>query len=160
MKIHRQGYKIIFFTFFIYTVILFIINNYINIRVLSLAIFAVFLFSFLFIIWFFRIPRRVLTNNENFIYAPADGKIVAIEEITEEEFFSDTRIQISIFMSPLDVHVNYYPVSGGIEYLKYHRGKYLVAWHPKSSTHNERSTIVIKNDKNVPVRVVFIKKLW
>lgn len=153
MKIHRQGYKIIFFTFFIYTVILFIISNYVNILVLSLVIFAVFLFSFLLIIWFFRIPRRILTNNENFIYAPADGKIVAIEEITEEEFFFDTRIQISIFMSPLDAHVNYYPVSGTIEYLKYHRGRYLVAWHPKSSTQNERSILVIKNDKNVSILI-------
>jgi len=153
MKIHRQGYKIILFTFLIYTVILFVIINYLNVLVLSLAIFAVFLFSFLLIIWFFRIPRRILTNNENFIYAPADGKIVAIEEIKEEEYFLDTRIQISIFMSPLNVHVNYYPVSGTIEYLKYHKGKYLVGWHPKSSTQNERSTIVIKNDKNVSILI-------
>jgi phosphatidylserine decarboxylase len=153
MKIHRQGYKIILFTFLIYAFILYIIINYLNILVLSLAIFVVFVFSFLLIIWFFRIPRRILKNDENLIYAPADGKIVAIEEITEEEYFKDTRIQISIFMSPLDAHVNYYPVSGIIEYLKYHRGKYLVAWHPKSSTHNERSTIVIKNDKNISILI-------
>ncbi len=153
MKVHRQGYKIILFTFIIYAVILFAIITYLNILVLSLVIFTVFLFSFLLIIWFFRIPTRILTNNENFIYAPADGKIVAIEEITEEEYLKDTRIQISIFMSPLDVHVNYYPLSGTIEYLKYHSGKYLVAWHPKSSTLNERSTIVIKNDKNVSILI-------
>jgi len=153
MKIHRQGYKIIFFIFLIYTVILFIIFNYINNLVLPVAIFVVFLFSFLLIIWFFRAPRRILKNDENLIYAPADGKVVAIEEITEEEYFKDTRIQISIFMSPLDVHVNYYPISGTIEYLKYHKGKYLVAWHPKSSIHNERSTVVIKNDKNKSILV-------
>jgi phosphatidylserine decarboxylase len=153
MKIHRQGYKIILLTFFIYTVILFIIFNYIDILVLSLAILIVFLFSFLLIIRFFRIPRRILKNDENLIYAPADGKIVAVEEITEEEYFKDKRIQISIFMSPLDVHVNYYPISGTITYFKYHKGKYLVAWHPKSSIHNERSTIVVKNDKNISILI-------
>jgi phosphatidylserine decarboxylase len=153
MKIHRQGYKIILLTFFIYAVILFIIFNYIDILVLSLAFFIVFLFSFLLIIWFFRIPGRILKNDENLIYAPADGKIVAIEEITEEEYFKDTRIQISIFMSPLDAHVNYYPISGTISYFKYHKGKYLVAWHPKSSIHNERSTIVVKNDKNISILI-------
>ena len=153
MKIHRQGYKIILYTFLIYTAVLFIIFNYVNVLVLSLAIFVVFLFSFLFIIWFFRVPRRLLKNDENLIYAPADGKVVAIEEIKEEEYFKDTRIQISIFMSPLDVHVNYYPVSGIIEYLRYYKGKYLVAWHPKSSIQNERSTIVIKNDKNKSILV-------
>lgn len=148
MKIHRQGYKIILFTFLIYAVILFIIFNYVNNLILPLAILMVFIFSFLLVIWFFRVPQRLLNNDENLIYAPADGKVVAIEEITEEEYFKDSRIQISIFMSPLDVHVNYYPVSGTIEYLKYHKGKYLVAWHPKSSVSNERSTIVIKSDEN------------
>ena len=148
MKIHRQGYKIILFTFLIYAVILFIIFNYVNNLILPLAILMVFIFSFLLVIWFFRVPQRLLNNDENLIYAPADGKVVAIEEITEEEYFKDSRIQISIFMSPLDVHVNYYPVSGTIEYLKYHKGKYLVAWHPKSSVSNESSTIVIKSDEN------------
>jgi phosphatidylserine decarboxylase len=107
----------------------------------------------LLIIWFFRVPKRIITNDENLIYAPADGKIVTIEKTTENEYFKDKRIQISIFMSPLNVHVNYYPISGTIDYLKYHEGKYLVAWHPKSSTENERSTIVIKNDKNERVLV-------
>lgn len=153
MRIHRQGYKIIFFTFCIYTVILFIVFNYISITVVSLIIFLVLLFSFLFIIWFFRVPKRILRNDENLVYAPADGKVVAIEEITEEEYFKDTRIQISIFMSPLNVHVNYYPVSGTIEYLKYHKGKYLVAWHPKSSTLNERANIVIKSIKSKSIMV-------
>jgi phosphatidylserine decarboxylase len=156
MKIHRQGYKIILFTFLIYTVILLIILIYINNPVLPLVVFIVFLFSFLWIIWFFRVPRRIIKNDESLIYAPADGKIVAIEEIIEDEYFKDKRIQISIFMSPLDVHVNYYPVSGIIEYFKYHKGKYMVAWHPKSSVENEHSTIVIKNDT---VKGILVKQI-
>ncbi len=153
MKIHRQGYKIVLFTFLIYTVILLIILIYINNPVLPLILFILFLISFLLIIWFFRVPRRILKNDENLIYAPADGKIVAIEEITENEYFKDRRIQVSVFMSPLDVHVNYYPVSGTIEYFMYHKGKYLVAWHPKSSAENERSTIVIKNDEGKSILI-------
>ncbi|UCH13479.1 MAG: phosphatidylserine decarboxylase family protein [Bacteroidales bacterium] len=148
MKIHRQGYKIILFTFLVYAVILFLIFYFINNLVLQIAVLAVFIFSFLLVVWFFRSPRRLLKYDENLIYAPADGKVVAIEEVTEEEYFKDKRIQISIFMSPLDVHINYYPVSGTIDYLKYHKGNYLVAWHPKSSISNERSTIVIRSDEN------------
>ncbi len=94
-----------------------------------------------------------MKEDDNLIYSPADGKIVAIEETREQEYFGDNRIQISVFMSPLNVHVNYYPISGTIDYLKYHKGKYLVAWHPKSSTANERATVVIRNKKNVSVMV-------
>ncbi len=148
MKIHRQGYKILLFIFLIYAVILFIIFSFINSLVFPVVVLAVFTVSFLLVVWFFRVPRRLLNYDENLIYAPADGRVVAIEEITEKEYFKDKRIQISIFMSPLDVHVNYYPVSGTIEYFKYHKGKYLVAWHPKSSISNERSTIVIRSDEN------------
>lgn len=96
------------------------------------------------VLWFFRVPHREVAKDPNVVYAPADGVIVAIEETVEEEYFKDKRIQVSIFMSPLNVHVNYYPVPGQVEYYKYHPGKYLVAWHPKSSTLNERSTIVMK----------------
>jgi phosphatidylserine decarboxylase len=153
MKIHRQGHKIIFIIFCVYSIILFIVFNYIKNPVVSPVVSILFVFSFLFVIWFFRAPKRILRNDENLVYASADGKVVAIEEITEDEYFKDTRIQISIFMSPLNVHVNYYPVSGTIEYLKYHKGKYLVAWHPKSSTLNERATIVIKSVKNKNIMV-------
>jgi phosphatidylserine decarboxylase len=156
MKIHRQGHKIIFIIFCVYSIILFIVFNYIKNPVVSSVISILLVFSFLFVIWFFRAPKRAFRNDENLVYAPADGKVVAVEEITEEEYFKDTRIQISIFMSPLNVHVNYYPVSGTIEYIKYHKGKYLVAWHPKSSTLNERATIVIKsvNNKIIMVRQI------
>lgn len=101
---------------------------------------------FLAILQFFRNPiRELVIADENLIYAPADGKIVAIEEVTEGEYFNDKRLQISIFMSPTNVHVNRNPISGTVNYFKYHPGKYLVAWHPKSSTENERTTVVIGN---------------
>jgi phosphatidylserine decarboxylase len=99
------------------------------------------------IIWFFRLPRRSFSAGEELIIAPADGKVVVIEETYEPEYFKDKRLQVSIFMSPLNVHVNRNPVSGVVKYMKYHPGKYLVAWHPKSSTENERTTLVIGNEK-------------
>ena len=92
-------------------------------------------------------PTRVETVGDDLIISPCDGKVVVIEETTETEYFQDRRLQISIFMSPLNVHVNKYPMSGIVQYVKYHKGKYLVAWHPKSSTENERSTIVVKGNK-------------
>jgi phosphatidylserine decarboxylase len=95
---------------------------------------------------FFRIPKRNFERKEGVVYAPCDGKVVVIEEILEEEFFNDKRIQLSIFMSPLNVHAQWYPITGFVKYFKYHAGRYLVAWHPKSSTENERSTIVIENE--------------
>ena len=98
------------------------------------------------IISFFRIPKRTWTIRENAIVAPADGKVVAIEEVQADEYFNDRRIQVSIFMSPLNVHVNRNPVNGEVTYNKYHKGKYLVAWHPKSSIENERQTVVYRRD--------------
>lgn len=98
--------------------------------------------AFLFFLQFFRNPKRVVEQNENQVIAPADGKIVVIEKTEEEEFLKSQRIQISIFMSPINVHVNRNPVSGMVKYYRYHKGKYLVAWHPKSSSENERTTVV------------------
>ena len=104
------------------------------------------LILFLLVLQFFRNPRReILIADDNIVYAPADGKIVTIEETEENEYFEDKRLQVSIFMSPANVHVNRNPVSGTVNYFKYHPGKYLVAWHPKSSTENERTTVVIDN---------------
>lgn len=100
-----------------------------------------------FFLQFFRNPERKTPDNPNAIIAPADGKIVVIEETLESEYFHDKRIQISIFMSPLNVHINRNPVNGKVKYMQYHPGKYLVAWHPKSSTENERNTVVIGNEK-------------
>lgn len=104
-------------------------------------------FLWFWVFWFFRIPSRVKTTGDNLVISPCDGKVVVIEETTETEYFKDKRIQVSIFMSPLNVHVNRYPMAGEVQYVKYHKGKFLVAWHPKSSTENERSTIVVKNNK-------------
>lgn len=102
---------------------------------------------FLLVLQFFRNPnRQILSPNDNKIYAPADGKVVVIEEAVENEYFKDKRLQVSIFMSPLNVHVNRNPISGIVNYIKHHEGKYLVAWHPKSSSENERTTVVIENE--------------
>ena len=105
------------------------------------------LIIFVFILWFFRNPKRNIIKNPELILSPADGKVIAIKEVDELEYFNDKKIQISIFLSPLDIHVNRYPVSGEILYSKYHKGEYLVAWHTKSSDKNERTTVVIKNKK-------------
>ena len=103
------------------------------------------------ILQFFRNPKRNTQENPNHIIAPADGKVVVIEEVTEHEYFEDKRIQISIFMSPLNVHVNRYPITGEVKYAKYHPGKFLVAWHPKSSIENERTTVVVENKTTGPI---------
>ena len=105
------------------------------------------LIIFVFILWFFRNPKRNIIKNPELILSPADGKVISIKEVDELEYFKEKKIQISIFLSPLDIHVNRYPVSGEILYSKYHKGEYLVAWHPKSSDKNERTTVVIKNKK-------------
>jgi phosphatidylserine decarboxylase len=103
------------------------------------------LVTYYLIIQFFRIPKRTCVFEENDIFCPADGKVVVIEEVEETEYFKDRRIQVSIFMSPLNVHANYFPISGLVKYVKYHKGLFLVAWHPKSSTDNERSTFVVEH---------------
>ena len=111
----------------------------------AFVIFIVTLGVFLFLVSFFRIPNRTLTINGDQIICPADGKVVVIEEVIDSEYFKDKRIQLSVFMSPANVHVNRNPVDGEVVYNQYHKGKYLVAWHPKSSTENERWSVVVKN---------------
>lgn len=106
---------------------------------------------YLIILQFFRVPKRVTPINPNHVIAPADGKVVVIEETVESEYFKGPRRQVSIFMSPINVHVNFNPISGIVSYFKYHPGKYLVAWHPKSSTENERTTVVVKNEAGTEV---------
>ncbi len=103
------------------------------------------------VVQFFRIPKRTFTFTDSDILCPADGKVVVIEEVEETEYFKDRRIQVSIFMSPLNVHANYFPVSGIVKYVKYHKGLFLVAWHPKSSTDNERSTVVVQHSSGQEV---------
>src|SRR4051794_2635287 len=149
MTIHKEGYKSIGIAALIFGLIniasfIFLADNY---PITATVIFIVSVLLFLFIVSFFRIPYRSLTSGEREVVCPADGKVVVIEEIMEEEYFKDKRLQVSIFMSPANVHVNRNPISGEVVYNKYHRGKYLVAWHPKSSTENERHSVVIKNDR-------------
>jgi len=146
MTIHKEGYTIIAWATILFGIINLVSFYYLSFYApwISWIIFVVTAALLVFVISFFRIPNRTLTITENGVVAPADGKVVAIEEIEADEYFSDRRIQVSIFMSPLNVHVNRNPVTGEVVYSEYHKGKYLVAWHPKSSTENERHTVVYK----------------
>jgi phosphatidylserine decarboxylase len=157
MTIHREGYKTIAITAILFGLINLAAFKFLgtNYTWLLIAIFFITLFLFLFIISFFRIPKRVQSFGDNKIIAPADGKVVVIEEIVDAEYFKDKRLQISIFMSPANVHQNMCPVTGEVVYNQYHKGKYLVAWHPKSSTENERHSVVIEqNGKKVLVKQI------
>lgn len=157
MRIHREGYA----TIAIVTAVLAFINilaYYFLADRLPWVLLILLILSFgvwVMILWFFRVPKKDLTLNENLIVAPADGKVVTIEETTDPEYFKDRRLQISIFMSPLNVHQNLNGLSGEIVYSQYHAGKYLVAWHPKSSTENERHSVVYKQGS----REVLIKQI-
>jgi len=146
MTIHREGYKTIAIATLLFGAINLSLFYFFSASLMWLctAVFIVTLALLLFLISFFRIPNRVLTIDDNAIVAPADGKVVVIEETTDVEYFKDKRLQVSIFMSPANVHVNRNPVSGDVIYNQYHKGKYLVAWHPKSSTDNERHSVVIR----------------
>jgi len=140
---HREGQTIILTTFFlVVTIVLttefFVVNDWLRwgLQIVSVLVLVL-------ILQFFRNPKRGANNLFDEILAPVDGKVVVIEEVMETEYFNEKRMQVSIFMSPINVHVTRYPISGTIKYSKYHPGKYLVAWHPKSSTDNERTTVVI-----------------
>lgn len=149
MHIHKEGYKPIAIATIIFAVLNLLSFYFISfsLPVLSWLIFIATFALLLFIISFFRIPKRELSVGADKVIAPADGKVVVIEEMFDEEYFKEKRLQISIFMSPLNVHVNRNPVSGEVVYNQYHKGKYLVAWNPKSSTENERHSVVIRHPK-------------
>jgi len=145
---HKEGHSLIILFFIVITTDVIMLEMLIDDQsYLKLILQTFSLFLFVFILWFFRNPKRNILKNPEIILSPADGKVVLIEEVDEAEFFNEKKIKVSIFLSPLDIHVNRYPVSGKVLYSKYHEGKYLVAWHPKSSDKNERSTIVIENKK-------------
>lgn len=154
MTIHKEGYRSIAVGAFFFGLINLASFSFIseNIEWLSALIFIVSLFFLLFIVSFFRVPDRKFLLHDDKIICPADGKVVVIEEVVDEEYFKDKRLQVSIFMSPANVHHNIYPASGKILYSKYHKGKYLVAWDPKSSTENERHSVVI-DTKHGPILV-------
>lgn len=153
MTIHRVGYS------FILKMLAFILALDINIWLLKpdtilFGIFAGITFVlFILIIYFFRKPKREIKSNDNYIFAPADGTVVVVEETFETEYFKDMRVQISIFMSPLNVHINWIPVGGVITYFRYHQGMHLCAWKPKASTENERSTFVIRKPDGTEILV-------
>jgi phosphatidylserine decarboxylase len=153
MKLHKEGYGIIIAAIILYVLLEFGIINFGKDFSITFLVLLSLLPTFLLatVIQFFRVPKRDFAGKENDVICPADGKIVVIEEVEETEYFKDRRIQISIFMSPTNVHANFNPVSGEIVYTKYHPGKFLVAWHPKSSTENERTTIVTKTKKGTEV---------
>jgi phosphatidylserine decarboxylase len=154
MTLHREGYLIMAVGLTLLTGIQ-ILNYYLFTFTGWLWLFLLLTIGALvmayLIIQFFRIPKRICTFTDNDIMCPADGKVVVIEEVEETEYFKDKRIQISIFMSPMNVHANYNPISGAVAYVKYHPGLFLVAWHPKSSTENERTTMVVRHSSGKEV---------
>ena len=148
MKFHKEGYAsltlVLVFAIVFASAIQYMFPENHYLHVFSYAVGAFFIIV---ILQFFRHPKRNIVQDPNHIIAPADGKVVVIEEVEETEYFKDKRLQVSIFMSPINVHVNRYPIGGEVTYVKYHPGLYLVAWHPKSSTDNERTSIVVKKDE-------------
>jgi phosphatidylserine decarboxylase len=152
MFIHKEGYFILGSTIGLLVIANFMVAHWLGDNAIIVnAVYVATAIIFIMIAQFFRNPKRNTVLNPSHVIAPADGKIVIIEEAEEPEYFNGKRLQVSIFMSPINVHVNRNPISGVVSYFKYHPGDYLVAWHPKSSTLNERTTVVVKNDKGVEV---------
>lgn len=145
IRFHKEGYKIIVVSLLLSVAGVLLAEKFIEIAWVVKSIQILILGFLIIILQFFRNPKRNTVLNEKHIIAPVDGKVVVIEEVEETEYFKDKRLQVSIFMSPINVHVTRYAMSGTVNYSKYHPGKYLVAWHPKASTENERTTIVLEN---------------
>ena len=141
---HKEGTKIIFFAAVITVALVFILDAVISLEWLRMLLQSIVLFFLIMVLQFFRNPNRNVTPSEQTILAPVDGKVVVVEEVYEPEYFKDKRLMVSIFMSPINVHVTRYAMSGTVKYSKYHPGKYLVAWHPKASEENERTTVVVE----------------
>jgi phosphatidylserine decarboxylase len=142
---HKEGLKIILIASLLLVAVVILAGEFIDIGWLRMGLQLLALFFYVMVLQFFRNPNRSIAENNNHIVAPVDGKVVVIEEVFESEYFKDKRLQVSIFMSPINVHVTRYGVSGLVKFSKYHPGKFLVAWHPKASTDNERTTVVIEN---------------
>jgi len=153
MGIHKEGYLTILISFIVLGIVSPLSGLIPMPLVAHYAIWFLFALVFVWIIRFFRSPKRDFTPDGSKIFCPADGKVVVIEKVYESEYFKDQRLQVSVFMSPNNVHINWIPVSGIIRYIKYHPGKYLVAWHPKSSTENERTTVVVGNESGNEILV-------
>lgn len=142
---HKEGGKIILFSTFATAILFLAIDSFLPDGWIRMTLMAVVLFFLIMVLQFFRNPKRYTNPNDEVVISPVDGKVVVIEEVYEPEYFKDQRLQVSIFMSPINVHVTRYPVNGRVKFSKYHPGKYLVAWHPKASTENERTTVVVEN---------------
>ena len=154
MSIHKEGYKLLALGFIVLLILNIIVNIiWADIELVKWAFMICSFMFYVFLLFFFRLPVRHLDADPGLIYAPADGKVVVIEETMENEYFKDSRLQVSIFMSPFNMHSNRYPVSGRIKYVCYHKGQNMVAWHPKSSELNERSTIVIETTGGTEILV-------
>ena len=143
---HKEGHKILLFAFILLLGLSLITDQFIELKWLKVTLLIVFFILFILVAQFFRNPKRKIKLNDKQVLSCVDGKVVVIEEVFETEYFKDKRIQVSVFMSPINVHVTRFPISGKILFSKYHPGKYLVAWHPKSSEENERTTVVIENE--------------
>lgn len=143
---HKEGFKIILISLILFLSLSVLNELTVEHTILKYIIFGILLALLVLILQFFRNPKRDFKVDANKVFSPVDGKVVVIEEVFEKEYFKDHRLQISVFMSPLNVHVTRYPVGGKVAYSKYHKGKYLVAWHPKSSEENERTTVVVKSE--------------
>ncbi|HAH58133.1 MAG: phosphatidylserine decarboxylase family protein [Lentimicrobium sp.] len=153
MRIHKEGYLIILIAFITLGVLSPLAGSITMPLWMRLSIWVFLLLMFAWIVRFFRSPQRMVVPDDGLVLSPADGRIVAIEEVIETEYFGDHRIQVSVFMSPNNVHINWSPVSGQIKYTKYHPGRYLVAWHPKSSSQNERSSVVVERADGIALLV-------
>jgi len=152
MKIHKEGYT----TIALSLLFIFVLNAIVDYKFADLAwlrwiVYVLSFALFIIVLQFFRSPKRVFTRGNDLVVCPADGKVVVIEEVEETEYLKDKRIQVSVFMSPVNVHINRNPISGVVKFFKYHPGKYLVAWHPKSSTENERTTTVVEHENGAQV---------
>lgn len=142
---HKEGHKIILITLVLVVGLILLTDSFIELAWLAKSIQIVLLVFLILILQFFRNPKRHTKLNDQHVVSPVDGKVVVIEEVFEKEYFNEKRLQVSVFMSPINVHVTRYPISGNVLFSKYHPGKYLVAWHPKASEENERTTIVVEN---------------
>lgn len=151
MTIHREGIKPLFYLLVVLTTINFGARQLTGNEIITDVLLGISLVVYLLVLQFFRNPSIKITRDANAVIAPADGKVVVIEETTETEYLKDRRIQVSIFMSPINVHINRMPVGGEITHCVYHPGKYLVAWHPKSSTENERTSIAVKQTNGTEI---------